>query len=167
MRHFAFFALAMGVVFSANASSENVVVNHASKSGVKKCLPAVKYMADFLIKDGNAGAHSLWNTDDSNKQIFTSVIERNFNDGVLLTSLTVAPVTGGQCAAVYDQIDYSPKSCIAVSKQTFGKLEYKNTVNKDVIILEQGNLYVYLLPVEGGGCVSLKKEVLMDAMPSK
>lgn len=167
MRNFSFFALAMGVVFSANTFAENVVVDQATKSGIKKCLPAVKNIADFLIKDGDAGAHSVWNSSTPDKQIFTSVVERNFKDGILLTSLTFAPVTGGQCAAVYDQIDYSPKSCIAVSKQTFGKYEYKNSINKNVIVLESEGVSVYLLPAKGGGCVSLKKEVLMDAMPSK
>ena len=167
MRQFALFALAMGAVFSTNAAAENLVVDHAAKSGVKKCLPAVKYIADFLIEDGNAGAHSVWNSNTPDKQVFTSVVERNFKDGIVLTSLTVSPVTSGQCAAVYDQISYSPKSCFAVSKETFGKYEYKDSVNKDVIVLESRSANVYLMPAEGGGCVILKKEVLMDATPSK
>ena len=50
-----------------------------------------------------------------------------------------------------------------------GKFEYKDTVNKEVVLLQNpsNNVYVYLLPVEGGGCVSVKKEVLMEAALSK
>ena len=166
-RQFTLIALVMGAAFSTNVSAQNVVVNQATKAGVKKCLPAVKYVADFLIKDGNAGSHSEWNSKTPDQQVFTSVIERNFSDGILLTSLTVAPVTSGQCAAVYDQISYSKKSCIAVSKESFGKYEYKDSINKDVVVLESGGVSVYLLPAEGGGCVTLKKEVLMDATPTK
>lgn len=166
-RQFTLIALAMGATFSASVSAENVVVNQASKAGVKKCLPAVKNMADFLIKDGNAGSHSVWNSKNPDQQVFTAVIERNFSDGILLSSLTVSPVASGQCAAVYDQIIYSPKSCIAVSKETFGTYKYRFSVNKDVVMLESGDVSVYLLPAEGGGCVTLKKEVLMDATPSK
>ena len=158
--------LVFGAIASANVFAENTVVNQAATAGVKRCLPAVKNMADFLIENGNAGSHSVWNSNTPDKQIFTSVIERNFNDGVLLSSLTVSPVPSGACAAVYDQISYSPKSCIAVSKETFGKYEYKDSVNKEVIVLEsKEGVNVYLLPAEGGGCVSLKKEVLMDATP--
>ncbi len=150
-RQFTLIALAMGTAFSTNVFAQNVVVNQAEKAGVKKCLPAVKNMADFLIKDGNAGSYAVWNSKTPDQQVFTSVIERNFSNGILLTSLTVAPVTSGQCAAVYDQVSYSPKSCIAVSKETFGKYEYKDSVNKDVVVLEAGGVYVYLLPAEGGG----------------
>ena len=102
--------LALGVLFSTVAFAENGVVEQAKKSGVKKCLPAVKFMADFLIENGNSGSHSIWHSSNADKQIFTTVIERNFSDGVLLSNLTVAPVSSGQCAAVYDQIDYSRKS---------------------------------------------------------
>jgi len=167
MMKYVFSALFTGVIISAGVSAENIVVEHATGAGVKKCLPTVKYAADFLIENGNAGAHSFWNSDTPDKQVFSSVIERNFNDGTELMSLTVSPVTSGQCAVVYEQIGYWPKSCIAVYKETFGKYEYKNSVNKNVTVLQEGRANVYLLPTEGGGCISLKKEVLAEVVPSK
>lgn len=167
MRHLAFIALMLGSVLSSSVAADNAVVNQAAGSGVKKCLPAVRSISDFLIRDGNAGAHSVWNSNTPDKQIFTSVIERNFIDGILLTNLTVSPVASGQCAVVYDQIKYSSKSCVAVSKENFENYEYKDSLNKEVVVLQSGGVYVYLLPAEGGGCVSLKKEILMDAIPSK
>lgn len=167
MRDLALLVLVVGILLAPAAWAENVVVDQAAKAGVKKCLPAIRRVSEFLIEDGDAGAHAVWSTKNADKQVFTAVVERNFADGVLLTSMTVSPIATGECAAVYEQVSYSPRSCIAVAKETFGNYDYKHSVNKSVVVLQMNDIHVYLLPAEGGGCVSIKKEVVMEASPTK
>ncbi len=139
----------------------NIALEQAKEAGVKKCLPAIKSISDFIIENGNHGAHSFWSSQKPDDQLFTSTVERNFSDGKLLTSISVAPVKTGECAIVYEQVGFYPKSCVAVSKETFSKYQYKGELNKEVVILQSTSATVYLMPVEGG-CVTMKKEIISD-----
>lgn len=159
-------SLALCAFLTLNVAAENVVVENATKAGIKKCLPAIKYMSNFLIKDGDHGAHSQHSVSDPNNQIFTTFIERNYSDGELYTNLVVAPTTSGKCAAAYDQINYHPKSCTAVSKETYVNFKYVGTLNKKAVGLQSDDVTVYLIPTDNG-CISVKKEILMDASPLK
>ena len=168
MRQLTIFIFVMGVTLSTNVAAENPVVNHAVEAGVKKCLPAVKYVSNYLIGDRYVGAFSSWNPDSPNMQMFTSIIEQDYGSLTTLTNMTVSPVASGQCAAVYNQIAYWQKSCISISKEIFGEYEYMGTVNNNVALLKNGanqNVAIYLLPAGDNGCVSVKKEILMDATP--
>lgn len=86
----------------------------------------------------------------------------------MLTNVTVAPTINGECATVYDQIFHTTKSCMALAKETYGDYEYKATINKEISLLEsKGGTNVYLMRTVGEGCIAMKKEVLMNTVPTK
>lgn len=174
MRHliFAVVIIASSVTntFAATGSfaTENVLVRLAKKFGVSQCLPAIKKVSDFLIENDNVGDHTIWNTKNPDKQIFTSLIEKSSKEGTFVTNLTVAPVQSGECVAVYEQIMHESSSCFAVSRDAFADYDYYNVVDKKVTVLKSkvvnaNQAFVYLLPSEGGGCLIIKKQVIMDA----
>lgn len=144
------------------ADDSNVVVKHAEKAGVKKCLPAIKSLSDFIIKRGDAGAYSMWNTKNPDNNIFSSSIERTFTDGVIFTDFTVSPVASGACSAIYNKIWYESKSCIAVVKEKYEKAKYKGELNKNITYLDDNDVDTYLMPA-GGGCIVIRKELVMNA----
>lgn len=154
-------AITLGLV-AANVSAENIPYGHAKDAGVKKCLPAIKKITDFLIEDGNAGAHSFWNTDNPDSSAFSTVIERNFSDGTILTNVTVSPTPNGKCYVEYQKIINMNKPCIATAQGLDGA-KYKAEVNKEVSILEHGVVSVYLIP-NGNQCTMLRKEVITDGL---
>lgn len=149
-------------VFAVGASAENIPYEQAKKAGLTKCLPAIKKITDFIIEDGNAGAHSFWNTDNPNGSAFSAMIERNFSDGTILTNVTVAPTTNGSCYVEYQKIVNFNKSCLAAAQGLEGA-KYKAELNKEVAVLEHGTVSVYLIP-NGNQCTMVRKEVIMDGL---
>lgn len=154
-------AITLGVV-STSVLAENIPYDQAQKAGVKKCLPAIKKITDFVIDDGNAGAHSFWNTDNPDSSAFTTIIERNFSDGAILTNVTVSPTPNGKCYVEYQKIVNMNKPCIATAQGLEGA-KYKAEVNKEVSILEHGAVSVYLIP-NGNQCTMVRKEVIADGL---
>ncbi|WP_127477151.1 hypothetical protein [Sulfurivermis fontis] len=154
-------AVAMCVI-ATTVSAENVVVKQAREAGVKRCMPAIEKIANFLIGDGNAGVHSVWNSDNPDKQAFSAVIERNYSDGAIVTNLNVTPVPTGQCYVEYEKIIQFNKSCLAAA-QEFKGAEYKGEVNKEVGALNHNGVHVYLIP-SGTNCIVVRKEIIMDGL---
>lgn len=151
-------------VMSFAAFAGNTSYEAAQKAGVRKCLPAVKKITDFIIENGTHGSFDRWSTANPDRQQFTTTIERNFQDGVTLSNVVVSPVATGECAVAYDQIGFFEKSCLAVKSELFSKFEYKGEVGKEVAMIagQNGNIVVFLMSVKGG-CISVKKETFADA----
>lgn len=146
------------IAFSAHA--ENVVVQQARQAGMKHCMPAIEKIANFLIDDGNAGAHSVWNSVDPDKNAFSSMIERNFSDGVIVTNLNVTHTATGACYVEYEKIIQFNKSCLATS-QEFKDAKYTGELNKEIGALNHDGVHVYLIPMNGN-CIAVRKEIIMD-----
>ena len=149
------------LLIPALTRAENNVVEQASKAGIKKCLPAVTTISNFLIGNDKHGAHDAWASKDTDQQIYSSTIERVTPGGTRLISLSVAPVTGGNCSVVYDQIEWFDTSCLVVAKEHYPNHIYKGVLASKVAILE-GPATIFLYPA-GPGCLSLKKEVIINA----
>lgn len=156
-------AICIGISCSSLfADDTNIVVKQAEKAGVKKCLPAIKSLSAFIIKNGDAGANSSWNSKNPDNNVFSSSIERTFSDGVMFTDLTVSPVTSGACSAIYNMIYYESKSCMAVAKDKYEKAKYKGELNKSITFLDDNDVDTYLMPA-GAGCIVIRKESVMNA----
>jgi hypothetical protein len=154
--------IAIILIFATNnLLAENIPYDQATKVGIKKCLPAIKKMTNFVIEDGNHGAHSIWNSDTPDSSGFSTIIERNFSDGTIVTNVVVAPTANGKCYAEYQRVFNVNKSCIAMSRDIKNS-EYKAEINKEVSYLKQGDVAVYLLP-NGTQCTVIRKEIIMNA----
>lgn len=150
----------LGMV-SISANADNIVVTQAKNAGVKQCLSAIEKVSEFIIGDGSAGSHSIWNTDSPDKQAFSVMIERNYSDGTVVTNLNVAPVANGACYAEYEKIMYYTKSCLAVSHELKDST-YKGELNKEVGVIDHDGVNVYLMPA-GNNCIAVRKETISNA----
>lgn len=153
-------ALALALSGAA-AAADNIPYNQAAKAGVDRCLPAVSKVTEFLIADGNAGAHSIWNSEHPGTSAFSTAIERNYSDGATLANLVVAPTADGKCYAEYVRIYNSDKSCIATVGD-FEGAKIKGEINREIALVEHGAVSMYLLPNGTNNCTVVRKEVLMD-----
>jgi hypothetical protein len=147
-------------------SAENIVVKQAKKVGVKKCLPAIEAISNFLLGDTTKyGVSSTWSSKNPDKQVFTSVIERNYSDGTVVFNLSVTPTPTGQCYTEYERIWSMNQTCLAYSQGLEGA-KYKGQVNKEVAYLNVNGADQYLLPF-GQNCIVIKREVIMDGLSLK
>lgn len=148
--------------------AENTIpAKQAKQNGITTCLPAVEKMSNF-IADGNHGASSVWNSKVPDESAFSTVIERSYSDGSILTSLTVARTKSDHCYSEYEKIIYFDENCIATVQKNYKEAEYKGEVNKNVTFLSQNGVDIFLMPA-GNGCVVMRKEIIMDAskLPNK
>ena len=149
-------------LLSSNVHAENFPYDQAVKAGIKTCLPVIKKVTNFIIEDGNAGAHSLWDKENPNSGSFSTVIERDYSDGVLVSNITVTPAKNGKCSVEYQRIFNMDKPCIAVS-QYFKNAKYRTELNKSVSVLEDGTTFMYLIP-NGNQCTVIRKEYFVDGL---
>lgn len=143
------------------AAAENQVLEQANKAGIRQCMPAVEAISRFLIGSDKHGADDAYPGKDTDRQIYSTTIERLTPEGSRLISLSVAPVTAGNCSLVYDQVQWFDAQCLVVAKERFPELRYKGVLAGQVAVLE-GPATVYLFPA-GTGCLTLKKEVITNA----
>ena len=141
-------------------AEDTIPTKQAKKNGIKTCISAVEKMSNF-IADGNHGASSVWNSKVPDESAFSSVIERTYSDGSILTSMTVARTKSEHCYAEYEKVIYSTDNCMATVQKNYKDAEYKGEVNKNVTSLSQGGVNIFLMPA-GNGCVVVRKEILMD-----
>lgn len=105
-------AVISGLLISTTSIAGNIPYEQAQKSGIKRCLPAVKGLSEHLIADDRHGANSNWFTKNTDQKPFQSVIEREFeNDKITeISNLLVVPTADGQCAYSYTRTAYSEQT---------------------------------------------------------
>jgi len=141
--------------------AENQVVEQAKRAGIQQCLPAVEALSGFLIGNAPHGADDAWPRKGTDQQLYTTTIERATPQGTRLTTLGVAPVTGGGCSALYTQVEWFESSCLIVAQEHYPNLKYGGVLASKVARLE-GPASVYLYPA-GPGCLAVKREVVVNA----
>lgn len=161
-------ALALGLMW-ATAAHANLVLEHAQSAGVKRCLPVVQKISAFLVgaKKEAHGAHSLWGRVGADGKLFTAFVERNEPDYTYLASISVAPLPDGTCSAVYEQIYNAPVPCAQMASMLPG-YRYRAVLNKEVSVYDNSSIdtaMIYLMPAPPNGCLMVKKEVWLSAVP--
>lgn len=159
--------VAMGLM-CATAAHANLVLEHAQSAGVKRCLPIVRQLSEFLIEDKKDahGAHSQWGRVGADGKLFTSVIERNDPNYTVVASMSVAPLPGGACTAVYEQIYNIPLPC-AQAASLLTNHKNRGVINRDVSLYEHlssDTVMIYMMQASNG-CLVVKKEVWPSVTP--
>ena len=138
-------ALVMGVMAMSAAKAEEVgPYNSAVKAGVKKCLPAIKKLSEFLLKGEQHGWKCTHVQASPDKGIFSCVMETPFSKPVEFISMAVIPSAGGECAAHYTRVGIWPKNCDAIAQQEFSEFQEKDKL---------GQYYAQMLPKKGHGAM--------------
>lgn len=142
------------------AEAENVPYEFAVEKGIKKCLPAIKEVTEFVIKDSQThGSYSIWNTINPDTTTYTTTIETVFLDGSLISTATFTPDLSGNCNAILSQVYHTQSSCLKQANEVYENAKSVSTLAKQVEVLEKNDINYFLIPTNPG-CMSLKQESL-------
>lgn len=146
----------------ASIAEDNTMLKTAKKIGFVTCQPAVAKISNF-ITDKNAphGSNDIWNSKNTDDSGLSSVIERSYIDGSILSSVTVVHTKADQCFTEYEKVFYLDKPCLAAAQNDFKQDHYHSELKKNVTYLKGNGADIYLMNA-GTGCLVMRKEVLMD-----
>lgn len=132
--------LAIGHVNAA----PNVPTEQAEKLDIKKCMPRVQSLSEFLIKDAMHGSDIVRAKDSDNHLVsfFVSRILAAEMDSPIVMTLAPSP-TG--CDAVYTQSFVYEKSCKQLEEIEFKAWSTRGMLSKTTV-LHQGSTDLYLTP---------------------
>ena len=167
MRNPKVWALALGLM-CATAAHANGVLEYAKSGGVKRCLPVIQKLSEYLIGANKEayGAHSVRGLVGADGKLFTAVIERNEPSYTSLASMSVAPLPDGTCSAVYEQIYNASVSCTQMAL-LLPIYKLRTTLNKEVAVYEHQSddtQTVYMMPTPNG-CLLVKKGIWPSVAP--
>ena len=153
-------AISFAINPATSFSRDNVVVNQAKAAGLQDNLKTVEELAGFLTDNANNfGSHSIWSTDAGDRRMFTSVIESVYSDGSIFNFMAVSPDLDSSIPDyAYVRIFYEPQTMIDVRENLYGDWAYKGILANNVIMLNSGDLHVYLMPA-GSGTLVVRREL--------
>ncbi|KKN43128.1 hypothetical protein LCGC14_0706300 [marine sediment metagenome] len=157
-----FICLAMLTFVSAQAKSENSIVNLAKKNGFHTCLPQLKISSEFIINDKVHSTHSFWNQEDPDNSTYSSLSVKDYSDGDSHVIVAAAQTSSGKCDTFYVETFVLTKSCTVAREETFTNLKYAGQLNQNTLLLQNDSksVNVYLTPQNDSLCLVSKKESL-------
>ncbi len=136
------------------------ITQAAVQGGALACTSRINQVASFLTGNTVSGAYLFLNKAQPDQRIFSTSIEMQpAGSSAMYASASFAPSPAGGCGAVYDAVEYSPKSCTDIEKSVFKDLKRTGAIKKDIVVLDAGAMKVFLMPA-GSGCVVIKKEIV-------
>ena len=155
---------ALSVSHTALADGETingiVPIEQAKNNNVKTCLKAVTDISNFLIGDGEHGAHGTWATDSQDSH-YTAVIERAYSDGSMTMNIVAAPTADGKCVAQYTKHIIFEENCMSALK-IFDDIEIKGSLAQNVTYIKHNLVDMYMNPIgkRQEYCQVIRKEVM-------
>ena len=146
-----------------NSSSEiptnpsvSAVTQAAVKLGILSCVSRINQVATFLAANNQTGVFIFSPRKQPDQHIFSTSFELiRKDDSTFYASASFFPNQD----AVYDTVEYVDKGCEELEKTIFKNLKRVGVVKKNIILLDGGNVKVFLMPA-GSGTVVIKKEVI-------
>ncbi|WP_411132282.1 hypothetical protein AAFX34_15750 [Vibrio vulnificus] len=151
--------LASGSVAWANTE----VVNMASQNNIKRCLPQLEGISNFILKDKPHGTHATWNIDEPDNRMYTTLSSKGYSDGDSHVSVVAAINSKGKCDTYYTETFALSTSCMSAREETYKDMQYVGTLNgKTIVLKNQGGANYYLSPQGNGGniCLVTKRETV-------
>lgn len=140
----------------ATNPSVNAVTETAVKMGVLSCVSRINQVASFLTANVKSGVYIFSPKGQPDKHIFSTSFELlRPDDSTLYASASFFPNQD----AVYDTVEYVDIGCEELEKTVFKNLRRISVLKKNIILLNGGNVKVFLMPA-GSGTVVIKKEVI-------
>jgi hypothetical protein len=124
--------------------------------GVLSCVSRINQVASFLTANVKSGVYIFSPKGQPDKHIFSTSFELlRPDDSTLYASASFCPNQD----AVYDTVEYVNIGCEKLEKTVFKNLKRVSVLKKNIIMLNGGNVKVFLMPA-GSGTVVIKKEVI-------
>jgi hypothetical protein len=141
-------------------SSVNFITQAAVSAGVLSSVSTINKVTNFLTSNSISGAYLFIPPQLPDAGIFSVSVEiMPENAASMYASASFVPVPGANPQAVYDAVEYVHKSPKELRNTVFRHIVNEQVLKKDIIILDAGDVKVFLMPA-GEGCVVIRKEVV-------
>lgn len=135
------------------------IAQNAAQAGVRRCLPRIDQVVNFLSTGAQTGAMVFTSPNDADNRQLSVSLEVLGSNGLSYIDTGYAPSSAG-CDAMYQSVTYWTNSCDEVAKSAFPNFLKTNPIRQHIAVLDGGpSAKVFLMPA-GAGCVSIKKEVV-------
>ena len=144
-------------------TQETVPYKSAVNYGITTCLPQIKQLTEFVLKNEAHGSHDISHSVSPDQRMFSSFIVKSYSDMNTHISFVVSPDQSGRCSGEYNETSIWPQACTVLREEMFYDFKYYGSVTSTSFALESqdGNLNVYLTPQSGGNsCLVTRREVL-------
>ena len=144
-------------------ASMNGITRAAFNAGVRTCLERIDQVSKYITVQTQSKFIMSLPPADADRQISSTSIEVKLpNEVVAYASMTAAPTTDGGCDALYETVVYWTNSCTDVAEKGFPDAKVIGVIQQHIKVLlqENANFRVFLMPAGAQGCVSIKKEVI-------
>lgn len=159
-------ALLCGLALAAPAAgADNIPTSMAKQKKVKKCLPMVEKVSNFLIEQNQHGGDATWNSKASDEHMYSALVAKRYNDGESHIHMAMAP-SGNQCDAVYTETFVMEKSCLAVREEVFKDFRYRGTLSDTTLVLQNASssvdVYLSNAGTNGRLCLVTRREAIYE-----
>lgn len=152
-------ALVVGVMaVSAAQAKETGPYNMAKKQGVKRCLPAIKKLADNILKDRVHSSACTASKSNPDGKIFSCDGMQTWGSQDQYYALSFTPTAGGECVGEYTQVVEFDEPCEAVQKNYFSGF----SLMPDGYHFLARELVHLRLKARGSGCTVVKHETILE-----
>jgi hypothetical protein len=136
--------------------SVNAVTQAAVKLGVLSCVSRINQVATFLTANNKSGVYIFPPKSEPDQHVFSASFEiLRPDNSTLYATASFLP----NLDAVYDTVEYVNVKCEELEKTVFKDLKRITVLKKNIVLLDGGNVKVFLMPA-GSGTVVIKKEVV-------
>lgn len=135
------------------------VAQGAAQDGIRRCLPRIDQVVNFLSAGAQTGAMIFAPPVDADNRLTAVVLEVLGSNGLSYIDTSYAP-NSNACDAMYQTVTYWTDSCDKVAQVAFPSFKKAGPIRQYIAVLDGGSsAKVFLMPA-GAGCISVKKEVL-------
>ncbi len=135
------------------------VAQGAAQDGIRRCLPRIDQVVNFLSAGAQTGAMIFSPPVDADNRLTAVVLEALGSNGLSYVDTSYAP-NSNACDAMYQTVTYWTDSCDKVAQVAFPSFKKAGPLRQHITVLDGGpSAKVFLMPA-GTGCISVKKEVL-------
>lgn len=157
-----FFGSALFFLFSGVHA--NTPQQKAAEVGVKKCIPVIEKISSYVIRNSAHSFDYIRNEKNVDQRMLSFFVSRSYSDGESQVSMHFAPNLLGGCDGIYTETFVVEGQCGVVREDFFKKFNYRSSLNKKTIVLENDNrnIDVFLTPagIKSDLCLITRREIV-------
>jgi hypothetical protein len=138
-------------------SNTNPITQAAVNAGVLSAAKTINQVISYLTTGTKSGAYLFIPQNQPDRRLFSTSLELISKQG---DSMYATASFFPNKEAVYDTVQYLPKASKEVRATIFKNIKNEKVIKENIIILDAGNLKIFLLPAGKRGCIVIKKQVL-------
>lgn len=148
----------------ALADDETQVAEMAKAQGIEQCYEMLEKVSSFYIKDAAHGTHAVWNSNNADSRLYSTLTSRRYSDGNSHIEINATPNVEGSCDISFSETYALPNRCTRTQNEIFSSWTYSGMMDDRTVILtnDSGLSNVYLTPqgTDESICLVTRREVI-------